>query len=374
MTITSTTSRVDYVGNGVTTAFAVPFAFFGASELTVIQRVIATGVETTLALSTHYTVSGGSGTTGTVTAVTAPASTVQWTILRSTARTQEVDYQSNDPFPAETHERALDRLTAIAQEVERDNSRALRVPATDPAVSLQIPPAAERAGRYQAYDATGAPVASVGTAGPPITPYAATLLDDTGPADARATLGVEAPYEDIASAATTNIGATSGQAVRITGTTTITSFGTAASGVRRVLRFAASLTLTHNASSLILPGGANIVTAADDRAEAVSLSGGNWLVTSYTPATAAGMRSLAGAAAAPTDAVGDGQWTSINPGVGNGITLISGGMVAWWFITCLSPGGTINLAQPITRGITPGGTTIQAGAANIFYIGMQWRR
>jgi hypothetical protein len=187
MTITSTTSRVDYVGNGVTTAFAVPFAFFGASELAVIQRVIATGVETTLALSTHYTVSGGNGTTGTVTAVTAPASTVQWTILRATARTQEVDYQSNDPFPAETHERALDRLTAIAQEVERDAARAVRVAPTD-AGTVTLPSSVARAGLYLAFDGAGAPIAVVGTAGPPVTPFAATLLDDMGAAQVRATL------------------------------------------------------------------------------------------------------------------------------------------------------------------------------------------
>jgi hypothetical protein len=116
---------------------------------------------------------------------------------------------------------------------------------------------------------------------------------------ASATLGARAGWVDIASAGTTDIGAAGGQAVRITGTTTITSFGTVADGVTRKLRFAGSLTLTHNASSLILPCGANITTAAGDTADAVSLGAGNWLVTQYTPATTAGMRSLAGIRAAP---------------------------------------------------------------------------
>jgi hypothetical protein len=90
---------------------------------------------------------------------------------------------------------------------------------------------------------------------------------------------------DLASASTTNIGAQQSDNVRITGTTTITSFGTIASGVTRQLRFAAALTLTHNATSLILPGGANITTAAGDTATAVSLGSGNWVVTDFMPAS-----------------------------------------------------------------------------------------
>jgi len=90
-------------------------------------------------------------------------------------------------------------------------------------------------------------------------------------------------WADVASAATTNLSATSTN-VRITGTTTITSFGTADSGILRFIRFAAALTLTHNATSLILPGAANITTAAGDTAVAVSLGSGNWVVVNFTRA------------------------------------------------------------------------------------------
>jgi hypothetical protein len=85
---------------------------------------------------------------------------------------------------------------------------------------------------------------------------------------------------DVASAATCNIGAAATQTVRITGTTTITSLGTVANAYRMV-RFAGALTLTHNATSLILPGGANIVTAANDTAEFISDAAGNWRCVSY---------------------------------------------------------------------------------------------
>lgn len=86
---------------------------------------------------------------------------------------------------------------------------------------------------------------------------------------------------DMASAATVNIGAAVGRTVFVTGTTTITSFGTVGDGVIKIVRFTGALTLTHNATSLILPGGANITTAAGDALLAMSLGAGNWVVLFY---------------------------------------------------------------------------------------------
>lgn len=86
----------------------------------------------------------------------------------------------------------------------------------------------------------------------------------------------EAPLTTIASAATVNLAIATSNTINISGTTTITAFGTIAAGATRRLIFQGSLTLTHNATSLILPGGANITTAAGDAAEFVSLGSGNW--------------------------------------------------------------------------------------------------
>jgi hypothetical protein len=88
---------------------------------------------------------------------------------------------------------------------------------------------------------------------------------------------------DIASATTTDIGAAAGAYVKVTGTTTITGLGTAAAGVVRIVTFTGSLTLTHNATSLILPGAANITTLSGDVAEFVSEGGGNWRCINYQP-------------------------------------------------------------------------------------------
>ena len=91
----------------------------------------------------------------------------------------------------------------------------------------------------------------------------------------------ETKGSDIASAATTDIGASSGQYVEVTGTTTITALGTTDAGTRRVVRFMGTLTLTYNAMSLILPGNANITTVAGDTATFISLGSGNWVCTNF---------------------------------------------------------------------------------------------
>lgn len=133
MTISSTTNEIIYNGDDSTTPIPVTFAFFGTTteaELEVIERVIATGAEETQINGTDYTVSGGNNATGTITPLANVASTVQWVIRRNTTQTQETDYVENDAFPASTHENALDRLTMIAQEQERDLGEAFRYPAT----------------------------------------------------------------------------------------------------------------------------------------------------------------------------------------------------------------------------------------------------
>ena len=96
---------------------------------------------------------------------------------------------------------------------------------------------------------------------------------------------MEAKGANIASATTTTIWATDGNLIHITGTTTITGFGTATqAGEERTLIFDGALTLTHNATTLKLPGGANITTAANDRAIVRADTTANAIVVSYVKA------------------------------------------------------------------------------------------
>lgn len=95
----------------------------------------------------------------------------------------------------------------------------------------------------------------------------------------------EAPTVTIASAASVAIGAAASNTIIISGTTGITSFDTIAAGARRLVRFSGILLLTHNATSLVLPGNANITTAVNDVAEFLSFGSGNWVCTSYSRAS-----------------------------------------------------------------------------------------
>jgi hypothetical protein len=134
-----------------------PFQGTGSNaEIEVVERVIATGAETVKSYTTHYTVSGGSGSTGTVTAVSPPASTVQWHIRRTTTRTQTVDYTANDPFPAETHELALDRLAMSSQEIQEELGRAIKVSRTNSITTPEfVDDASTRASKLLGFSSDG---------------------------------------------------------------------------------------------------------------------------------------------------------------------------------------------------------------------------
>lgn len=98
-----------------------------------------------------------------------------------------------------------------------------------------------------------------------------------------------AATQTIASATTTNIAGSTSNAIIVSGTTTITGLGTIAAGAERCVQFSGILILTHNATSLILPGAANITTAAGDVAYFVSLGAGNWRCVGYQRASGAAL-------------------------------------------------------------------------------------
>jgi microcystin-dependent protein len=155
MTVSSTTTKVSYSGNGSTTVFAYTFKIFADADLTVIVRTDSTGAEVTKTLTTHYTVSGaGNVSGGNVTFGTAPASGETVVIKRNLALTQSTDYTPNDPFPAASHEDALDRQMFIAQQQEERFGRALVFPETDTA-STTIPNSVTRADKFLGFDSSG---------------------------------------------------------------------------------------------------------------------------------------------------------------------------------------------------------------------------
>ena len=113
-----------------------------------------------------------------------------------------------------------------------------------------------------------------------LTAAARSILDDASVQAMRTTLGFTGGFADLASASTADLSSISGVCVNITGTTTITSFGSGAN-LFKIVRFAGALTLTHDGTSLILPSSINITTTAGDIAFFGSDGSGNWRCLSY---------------------------------------------------------------------------------------------
>ena len=158
MTISTTTLRNSYSGNGSTTAFAYTYPINTTSEITVIERS-ATGTETVKAEgtgSTNYGIADNGAAGGTITMVTAPAAGTTLIILRNTSLTQETDYVANDPFPAETHEDALDKLQMQTQELQEELDRSIKISRTNTMTSTEFTvAAADRASKVLAFDSSG---------------------------------------------------------------------------------------------------------------------------------------------------------------------------------------------------------------------------
>jgi hypothetical protein len=156
MTVSSTTTKNSYSGDGSTTTFAYAFKIFADADLTVILRSAA-GTETVQTLTTNYTVTNaGNASGGNVVFVTAPASGVTVVIRRNMAQTQSTDYTANDPFPAESHEDALDRLTFIAQQQQEEVDRSIKLSRTNTMTSTEFTVGAtDRANKILAFDGSG---------------------------------------------------------------------------------------------------------------------------------------------------------------------------------------------------------------------------
>lgn len=160
----------------------------------------------------------------------------------------------------------------------------------------------------------------------------------------------EAAAVTLASAAAVNIGAAASNTISITGATTIMSFDVAPSGVTRRLVFSGSLTLTHNAASLMLPGAANIITTVGDVAEFQSLGGGNWRCIAFMAAQGSGGEASAVLVSANTTLKAGRRYRIVassdvtltlpaSPAVGDAIAILDGNSIAGGFNHTISRNG-----------------------------------
>ena len=155
MTVSSLSVKNSYNADNTTTSFAYTFPIHSVNELTVILRA-ANGTETIQTITTHYSIVDNGSAGGQVNFVSAPATGNTVVLLRDTNLTQETDYIANDPFPAETHEAALDKITLQQQELQEELDRAIKISRSNDIASSEIAQtAATRAGKLLAFDSSG---------------------------------------------------------------------------------------------------------------------------------------------------------------------------------------------------------------------------
>jgi len=158
ITLAQNAARVSYsVSEGATqTSFTVSFEFFDDADLNVY-------VDGTLkTITTHYTVSGGSGSTGAVAiSVTGATGGSTVTITRDIALARTTDFPTSGPFQIATLNTELDRFTAIAADLKDSDNRSLILSDFDPSALSALPALADRKGKVLGFNSsTGNPEAT----------------------------------------------------------------------------------------------------------------------------------------------------------------------------------------------------------------------
>lgn len=162
MALSSTTSRVSYLGDGATASFPVPFRFVQNSHITAkLRRSDATEVD--WVEGTHYTLTGAGDAAGGTLTVSAsptdytPASGETLVIRRVVPLSQTSSFPLGGPFPSTSAESAFDVAAMRDQQLQEQVDRTLRFPVTDTVPLPELPSFSTRANKVLAFDSSGDP-------------------------------------------------------------------------------------------------------------------------------------------------------------------------------------------------------------------------
>jgi hypothetical protein len=154
MAVINQTPYTEATGNGVTTVFPFNWLTLEKTDLSVyLDGVLKT-------VDVDYTVTGlGNVNGGQLTFLTAPASSVKVTIIRTMPRTRSTDYQNLGDFNADTVDADVDRVVLLVQDLHAQLNRMIRAPTYEVTSLNQLPPAAARANSLLGFNAAGQPEA-----------------------------------------------------------------------------------------------------------------------------------------------------------------------------------------------------------------------
>ena len=151
ISVSDNTPRVSYsVSAGATqTSFTVSFEFFADADL----NVYVDGTKKTL--TTHYSVTGGDGSTGSISmSVTGASGGSTVVITRGIALERTTDFPVSGAFAVGTLNTELDRFVAIQADLNDTITRSIRLADDDTAVTMELPDKADRLGKVLSFHST----------------------------------------------------------------------------------------------------------------------------------------------------------------------------------------------------------------------------
>jgi hypothetical protein len=307
--------RISYtVASGVTqSSFTVPFEFFEEGDLNVY-------VDGTLkTITTHYTVSGGSGATGTIAMTVVGASGGSTVVLtRSIPLERTTDFPTSGPFDVTSLNEELDRITAINADLNDEVNRSLRLTDYDAAANLTLPTVASRAGKVLAFDlVTGDLVNGPSTAG--VTTVAAMAADIATLADIEdGTVATDA-ISDTA-AIKTDVTTVAGIASNVTTVASNNANVTTVAGINADVTTVAG----NNANVTTVAGiSGNVTTAAGISADITAVAADATDIGTVST-NIANVNTVAGISADVTTVAADGTDIGVVAGISSDVTTVSG--------------------------------------------------
>ncbi|MCA8202911.1 hypothetical protein LGM71_17775 [Burkholderia sp. AU33545] len=155
MTVASDIQDVTYNTDGSTVDFPIPFYFLRDGDVRA-DMILASGIAQPLVLGTDFTLTGaGNPAGGMLSTLSVITTGNRLHIYRDVPATQETQYQQNDPFPAKTTERALDKLTMLVQRLFSRTGLAIQYPAHELGKNAVLPVASVRAKKPIVFDQNG---------------------------------------------------------------------------------------------------------------------------------------------------------------------------------------------------------------------------
>ncbi len=155
--LSANTPRISYTVNqgDSRTTFPTDFVFFETSDVNVFVDGVARTLDPSTSSSTKFTLSGGNGSTGTVTTpVTGATGGSTVVITRDVELKRTTDFPSSGAFEISKLNTELDTIITMISDSQDENSRAVRLLDNDDSVSLTLPLKADRAGTVLGFNAT----------------------------------------------------------------------------------------------------------------------------------------------------------------------------------------------------------------------------